>query len=165
MYEVHIKNIWKSVSGNTVGPEELLFKRFQNDWENIDHDLNDATLFQWPSTTDDNGKPITSMIASTASSVLKWAQDCYSNSVFLRANYKELLELTIFFLGGDVAWKLRKPGALHHARFMSKAIYFLKMCMLSTRLELTDEELDQITRMANFIALFMLNLFFDLDFH
>ncbi len=53
-----------------------------------------------------------------------------------------------------MACKLRKPGALHHARFMSKAIYFLKMCMLSTRLELTDEELDQITRMANFIALF-----------
>ncbi len=85
--------------------------------------------------------------------------------MFLRANYKELLELTIYFLGGDVACKLRKPGALHHARFMSKAIYFLKMCMLSTRLELTDEELDQITRMANFIALFVLNLFFDLDFH
>ncbi|KZR95720.1 Cc8K15.2-like protein, partial [Daphnia magna] len=147
MYEVHIKNIWKAVSGNTVGPEELLFKRFQSDWENIDHDLNDVTLFQWPGTMDDNGKPITSMIASTATEVLKWAKDCYSTSLFPRADYKELLELTILFLGGDVTIKLRKPGALHHARFMSKAIYFLKMCLLSTRLELTDKELDQITRM------------------
>ncbi|KZS04710.1 Cc8K15.2-like protein, partial [Daphnia magna] len=118
MYEVHIKNIWKAVSGNTVGPEELLFKRFQSDWENIDHDLNDVTLFQWPGTMDDNGKPITSMIASTATEVLKWAKDCYSTSVFPRADYKELLELTILFLGGDVTIKLRKPGALHHARFM-----------------------------------------------
>jgi hypothetical protein len=71
MYEVHIKNIWKAVSGNTFGPDELLFKRFQSDWENIDHDLNDVTLFQWPGTTDDNGEPITSMIASTAAEVLK----------------------------------------------------------------------------------------------
>ncbi len=50
--------------------------------------------------------------------------------------------------------KLRKPGAFHHARFVSKAIYFLKMCLLSTRLELTDKEPDQITRMANFITIF-----------
>ncbi len=148
------KNIWKAVSGNTVGSEELLSKRFQSDWENIDHDLNDVTLSQWLGTTDDIGKPITSMIASTATEVLKWVEECYSTSVFPRADYKELLELTIFFLGGDVTFKLRKPGALHHARFMSKAIYFLKMCLLSTRLELTDKELDQITRMANFIALF-----------
>jgi hypothetical protein len=100
MYEVHLKNIWKAVSGNTVGPEELLFKRFQSDWENIVHDLNDVTLsqFPWPGTTDNNGKPIKSMIASSATEVLKLAENCYSTSVFPRAGYKELLELTIFFL-------------------------------------------------------------------
>ncbi|KZS06415.1 Cc8K15.2-like protein, partial [Daphnia magna] len=29
-----------------------------------------------------------------------------------------------FFLGGDVMCKLRKPGALHHARFISDSVYF-----------------------------------------
>ena len=52
---------------------------------------------------------------------------------------------------------MRKPGALHHARFMSKAILYIKMFMtLHQLLELeiiTNTEENSIKRMAIFVIL------------
>ena len=40
-----------------------------------------------------------------------------------RGDYKEIVELTLLFLGGNVpVFKSKHPGALHHARFMAKCI-------------------------------------------
>src|SRR5688572_18662858 len=46
-----------------------------------------------------------------------------------RDDYKELLELTVFFLGGipPKGIKFRYPGAFHRARWMARAIYAIKM--------------------------------------
>jgi hypothetical protein len=46
-----------------------------------------------------------------------------------RDDYRELLELGVIFLGGTPTRGIffRYPGAMHHARCMSKAIYFLKI--------------------------------------
>ena len=50
-----------------------------------------------------------------------------------RCDYKELLELAKLFLGGCInrkkgyIFQLQRPGADHHARWMSKAIYTLKL--------------------------------------
>lgn len=46
-----------------------------------------------------------------------------------RKDYRELLELTVIFLGGvpHRGIFLRVPGAIHHARWMAKAIYCLKI--------------------------------------
>jgi hypothetical protein len=47
-----------------------------------------------------------------------------------RDDYKEFLELSILFLGGDIpGYFFKQPGAMHHARWMSKVIYSLKMWM------------------------------------
>lgn len=45
-----------------------------------------------------------------------------------REDYREFLELTVIFLGGIPVRGIsfRIPGAIHHARWMSKAIYTLK---------------------------------------
>ena len=54
-----------------------------------------------------------------------------------RGDYKEFLELAKIFLGGDVdrkkgyIFQLSRPGADHHARWMSNCIYFLKLFLLS----------------------------------
>lgn len=48
-----------------------------------------------------------------------------------RGDYQELLELSIIFLGGTPPQGInfRKPGAIHRARWMARAIYALKMCL------------------------------------
>ena len=57
-----------------------------------------------------------------------------------RCDYKEFLELAKLFLGGSVGrkkgwfYKLTRPGADHHARWMSKAIYILKLALLAHQL-------------------------------
>lgn len=48
VYEVHMKNIWQDLSGKTVGPDGLLFKRFQSSWNSFSHDFDDLQLFEWP---------------------------------------------------------------------------------------------------------------------
>jgi hypothetical protein len=48
----------------------------------------------------------------------------------VRDDYRELIELSLKYLGGDHENKLkiRPPGAMHQARWMARAIYSLKMC-------------------------------------
>ena len=53
-----------------------------------------------------------------------------------RGDYKEFLELAKFILGGSIDRKkgyiytIQVPGADHHARWMSKSIYTLKLRLL-----------------------------------
>ena len=49
---------------------------------------------------------------------------------------------------------MRRPGALHRARFMHHGLYILKMAMLADLIELGPEERGEILKMAEFIALF-----------
>jgi len=56
------------------------------------------------------------------------------NSKFIRCDYKELAELTVLYLTGDLQdgdFKFKRPGALHKARWMSKLLYSIKMVILS----------------------------------
>ena len=39
-----------------------------------------------------------------------------------RDDYRELLELTIMFLGGKSTFSIKTPGALHRSRWMAKSI-------------------------------------------
>ena len=60
-----------------------------------------------------------------------------NSSSIPRGDYKEFLELAKIFLGGSIdrkkgyTYQLSRPGADHHARWMSKCIYFLKLFLLS----------------------------------
>ena len=62
-----------------------------------------------------------------------------------RGDYKEFLELAKIFLGGSIdrkngyTFQLSRPGADHHARWMSKCIYFLKLSLLSLVLAISTE--------------------------
>ena len=52
---------------------------------------------------------------------------------------------------------MRKPGALHHARFMASSLYILEITMLQNNLPrgmLTPNMKARITRMTPFISLF-----------
>ncbi|KAG0726234.1 hypothetical protein GWK47_037027 [Chionoecetes opilio] len=71
-----------------------------------------------------------------------------------REDYEELLHLSYLFLGGEGPAKpFRRPGALHQARWMAKAIYCLKLQMLKSQLSLTGREKAGVERVDLFVAL------------
>ena len=62
-----------------------------------------------------------------ATKSLEYLQSCLQNNVFPREDYRELLELSILYLGGCLPnFKFQTPGPVHHARFMAKAGFILE---------------------------------------
>ena len=59
-----------------------------------------------------------------------------------RDDYREFLELVVIFLGSVPARGVRfmAPGAMHHARWLSKVIYSLKIWMFRSQFHLTKPE-------------------------
>ena len=95
------------------------------------------------------------VLQKEAEDVLDWAQDQLQRNTWPREDYKELLELLIVSLGGTVpGFSFKMPGADHHARWMSKAIYYLKMKLLSNILDLTLEEKMEVDQISEFTVLF-----------
>ena len=72
-----------------------------------------------------------------------------------RDDYKEMLELIIIILGKDPAfilhYKFKIPGAFHHARFMAKLIYVLKLYLFRVQLILLESEHESIIELCNFL--------------
>lgn len=71
-------------------------------------------------------------------------------------DYRELCELIAVFLGATLSNRfiIRPPGTDHHARFMSKAIYYLKIYLLQNLFHLRPKEVKEVKRMAIYIAVF-----------
>ena len=79
---------------------------------------------------------------------------------FGRDDHRELCELVVHYLGGRVlrprlnappsfGFKMRAPGALHHARFLASAIYIMKLSMHSRPPDMINiVNIDDIQRMA-----------------
>jgi hypothetical protein len=96
-------------------------------------------------------------MSSQANEVKEWAGNCLKKNVFPREDYKELCELIAVFLGADLStsqFNIRRPGADHHARFMAKAIYYLKIYILQNCFHLRPKEVKEVKRMAIYIAVF-----------
>jgi hypothetical protein len=84
------------------------------------------------------------------------------NAVWEREDYMELLELIAAYLGlpilrhgRPVQLFMRCVGAIHHARFMAKAITLLKMALLYDKYQdnFTAAEWTQVNCLAEFVAL------------
>ena len=72
-----------------------------------------------------------------------------------KEDYRELLELLIVTLGGKVVgFTFKMPGADHHARWMSKDIYTLKIRLLSKIFGIALEDFEKITQVTEFLVLF-----------
>ncbi len=56
----------------------------------------------------------------------------FTTARFCRDDYLELCQLTVLYLGGKVSkFRFKRPGASHHTRFTSKALYTVKLVLLS----------------------------------
>lgn len=79
-----------------------------------------------------------------------------------RPDYAEFLKLVIIFLGGipPSGISFRAPGAYHHARWMAKAIYCLKIYMFRDKFHLTAREINGIRDICQFVVRLYVNVWF-----
>ena len=74
-----------------------------------------------------------------AQEVLEWAVKQLKNKTFPRDDFKEVVHLLVVWLRGHVEdFTFKFPGADHHARWMSKLIYALKITLLSNTIEVCE---------------------------
>lgn len=68
----------------------------------------------------------------------------------------------MIFLDGFAARLIRfkRPGAMHHARWMAKAIYSLKMFIFRSEFRLTKREIDSLRDFCIFVVLFYIKIWF-----
>ena len=122
IHEVILEEVFSITIGALSGPEIILFKHFKTYWSNIA--ISDY-------------KP-------------RGRSSCYLRSTVERENYCEVLELTLLLLGGVPCCgvpccgvKLMKPGGMHHAQFMPRLIYVLKIFMFrGAGFKLSKQELN-----------------------
>lgn len=128
--------------GPSSGP--VIFKRFRTAWPNIDQNK-----FSTVSSDPDALRCVENVASSTISFAEKQLNDYQP-----RDDYRELLKLTIIFLGGvsNNGISFRAPAGLHRARWMAKAIYCLKLFMFRDQLKLTKRELKTITEICVFVV-------------
>ena len=81
-----------------------------------------------------------------------------------REDYRELLELVTIYLGGVVKRvhggqatvvpvQIRKPGAIHRARFMASSLYLLKICLFQNQFTTNRQNINDALILVEYIAL------------
>jgi len=140
--ELLLAAAFRTVMEATSGPNVTLFKRFQDQWQFIDQSQFESGV------SHPEGCPLLDSVDKD------WFQTTLVNHKGLRDDYRELLELTVIFLGQVPPRGVRflAPGPMHHARWMSKAIYALKVWMFRRQFKLTAREENGLRQIAVFVC-------------
>ena len=130
--------------GPTSGPVDTKFQEFKRRWPQLNHKSDVMLLFpddSWlQELRDDTTEKLQAML------------DRPTKDQFLREDYKELAQLVLVVLGaGPSLPRFRRPGACHHARWMAKVLYYLKMYMFAEQLGYSSDE--RVRRMVTFVTL------------
>lgn len=140
MFEVLLADAFDICLGSSTGPDILIFKRFRDKWSEINHHKRNECQ--------------TPLIR--VSDQLKAFIADQSQLNYPREDYREFLFLAAVLIGLETKYVIRKPGALHRAHWMVKAIYSLKIELLfdgnESVLKLTARELQGIQRFNRFIV-------------
>ncbi|XP_063974411.1 uncharacterized protein LOC135161076 [Diachasmimorpha longicaudata] len=130
--ELLLRAAFESGMGWTSGPDVPIFKRFQVQWSSIDKNdfspgVHDATVKE--------------ALNDHMQQMLDFAEAQLKGDT-VRMDYKEFLELVVLFLGGNLPRgnRFRALIGIHHARWMSKSIYSLKIFLFRNQFNLTSKE-------------------------
>lgn len=154
IFEIIVKEIFivKVMNSQTKKPTIEIFETLKNSWKSIDKSkfepgINDELVMQY---FNDDFRD--EMINFCSEQLQKNYRD----------DYRELLELVIIFLGGRIQGgnRLRKPGAMHQARWMAKAIYSLKIFILREQFEFDAGELKGIRDVCIFLVRLYVKVWF-----
>ena len=141
------------IYGPTSGPKEDVFKKLIDKWGELD--LNNYIIVEAPQYQ----RELKSQIKETISFLQEWVNKSTKQS--LRHDYLEMVSLILLFLGGPKLEKIavttiKAPGAYHHARWMSKVLYTLKIALFRHQLGevYAPEDLDNMYNLSIFISIF-----------
>lgn len=153
IYELVLKAVFESkLPMRSSSPDVPLFKDFKKSWPQ----LKSKKIVNGMKDSNCHGKLIDFMenISQFVSQELIKRQ--------VREDYRELLELALLFLKAESEsdFKIRPPGAMHHARWMSKAIYCLKIFLLREDYPLPKEELNALGDVCCFIVRFYIKAWY-----
>ena len=130
MYECHIKNVSK-LFRTSCGPDHPLFKRLSEIFLNIEVDQNKLCKYVYDKDIE---------LDNVARKTLTMMDKVLAEQQLPRGDYIELARLIQFYLTPPTnkaeALKIIQPGALHHARFMSQSIYYLKLKILENHTDI-----------------------------
>ena len=140
------------------GPEVILFKVLKKAWDTLD--LQNLQLPERiPAVFKGRVAPLLGFINNRL--------DPANKDLLPRCDYKEYLELAKLFLGGSISrekgyiYSVQRPGADHHARWMSKAIYILKMSLLQHQIpDFHWTMKKKVAKMALFVVFVYLETWF-----
>lgn len=95
--------------------------------------------------------------------MITWFISCLFQESQPRGDYKEFLELAYIFLGGIPAKGIifKTPGAVHHARWLAKSIYCLKMFLFKKQLMFKARAIEGLRHVCIFILRFYVKAWFD----
>jgi hypothetical protein len=152
IYELHIKWAVLAISGRpSKSPGETIFKTFQANWNSLKDsiDMKDLVKFDWAANKD-------TFIEEQAEKALRFCLKCLSEGTFPRADYRELCQLIVVWLGGPVKdFKFQRPKNVSSARFMQKAIKYTAMEVLSKQYRLFEPSvMKEIKSSAEFVGLY-----------
>lgn len=152
IYEVILKAVFDLKFGKTTAPTVPIFQRFRDQWSNID---------QSKFTSGINDKKINDILDVVKVDIINFCRNELEKK-HPRDDYKELLDLTIKFVGGNRKSEnqFRQPGPMHHARWMAKAIYCLKIFMFASQFELTRDEKNALRDICLFVVRFYIKMWF-----
>lgn len=132
VFELIIGAVYLKCMGVSDGPDVRIFKRFKEHWPFIDHQrYQDAS----------SDESTAAQLVDIKDSTMEFISDHLLQQQ-PRDDYREMLELCLIFLGGKPKGGVRfmKPGAIHHARWMAKVIYTLKIWLFRSQFQLTSRE-------------------------
>lgn len=131
--ELIIERVFNTLMGPSNGPNIQIFQRFSNSWSQINKI--EYTSGMMDDTVAKNIKPIKKFLIGFINDQLTKYEP--------RDDYKELLQLSLLFLGVKISKNVNvhAPGALHRARWMAKIIYSMKIYLFRSQIKLTAREL------------------------
>ena len=149
VYELIIKAVWKCLFGETTGPVTNVFYTFQQKWSKIDKRKPFKILH-----FDDDW--LLMKAEGVKEELIHLLQSKQKKNVFIRDDYKECATGTLAILGHESyrSHSFRKPGATHHARWMSQVLYCQKMYLWMDQMDYAKDFKEKLRRINQFIALF-----------
>lgn len=148
MHEILLSDVFTVCFGPSTGPEILFCKRFREEWDTLV--THEPQLGQTPRIE---------VTSSLKTFIMQQLTEKHP-----REDYLEFLQLAAFMIGLPTEAAVRRPGAVHRARWMAKALYTLKIELLLTgnekQIKLTGRELLSIKRFNRFAILIYLQAWF-----
>ncbi|KAK3922122.1 33 kDa chaperonin [Frankliniella fusca] len=144
IFERILESVFREVMGSSSGPEEKIFKDLEAQWSSIDQTKFSA--FKELALTRRH-------LSESAEETIQFAREQIQEKQ-PRADYLELLRLTIIYLGGvpDGGVGFCHPGPISSARWMAVALSCLRLALFRRQVQLQKSVADAVLQVVIFVV-------------